>query len=84
MKIIKHYVSSLTFRLIGGILMMLLVYNLIVQTIGYHQFTESLTKEYNDSSFRTAETAVSLVDGDKIDEYLATNGDSMISHVIRA
>ena len=76
MKIIKHYVSSLTFRLIGGILMMLLVYNLIVQTIGYHQFTESLTKEYNDSSFRTAETAVTLVDGDKIDEYLRTNGDS--------
>ena len=76
MKIIKHYVSSLTFRLVGGVICMLLLYNLIVQTIGYFQFTESLTREYNDSSFWTAETAVTLVDGDKIDEYLRTNGDS--------
>ena len=68
--------SSLAFRIIGGIICLLLVYNLIVQTIGYLQFTESLTKEYNDSAFRTAETAVTLVNGDKIEEYLRTGGDS--------
>ena len=72
----KKLISSLAFRIIGFIVCLLLVYNLIVQTIGYFQFTESLTNEYNDSAFRTAETAVTLVDGDKIDEYLATNGDS--------
>ena len=72
----KRILSSLGFRIIGGIICLLLAYNLIVQTIGYLQFTESLTKEYNDSAFRTAETAVTLVDGDKIDEYLRTNGDS--------
>lgn len=68
--------SSLAFRIIGGIVCLLLAHNLIVQTIGYLQFTESLTKEYNDFAFRTAETAASLVNGDKIDEYLQTNGDS--------
>ena len=76
MRNIKKVTSSLAFHIIGGIVCLLLVYNLIVQTIGYLQFTESLTKEYNDSAFRTAETAASLVDGDKIDEYLRTNGDS--------
>ena len=73
---IRKVVSSLAFHIIGGIVCLLLVYNLIVQTIGYFQFTESLTNEYNDSAFRTAETAVTLVDGNKIDEYLQINGDS--------
>ena len=73
---IKKVASSLAFRIIGGIICLLLAYNLIVQTIGYFQFTESLTKEYNDSAFRTAETAVTLVNGDKIQEYLQTGGDS--------
>ena len=73
---IKRLVASLAFRIIGGVICLLLAYNMIVQTIGYLQFTESLTKEYNDSAFRTAETAVTLVNGDKIEEYLQTNGDS--------
>lgn len=73
---IKKVASSLGFRIIGGIVILLLIYNLIVQSIGYFQFTESLTKEYNDSAFRTAETAVTLVNGDKIEEYLQTAGDS--------
>ena len=76
MKKIKKITSSLSFRIIGGILCLLLAYNLIVQTIGYIHFTESLTKEYNDSAFRTAETAVTLVNGDKIEKYLQTAGDS--------
>ena len=76
MKKRKKIASSLGFRIIGGIICLLLAYNLIVQTIGYIQFTESLTNEYNDSAFRTAETAVTLVDGDKIEEYLQTHGDS--------
>lgn len=76
MKKMRNIPSSLAFRIVGGIVCLLLAYNLIVQTIGYLQFTESLTKEYNDYAFRTAETAASLVDGDKIEEYLRTNGDS--------
>lgn len=76
MKKVKDVASSLSFRIIGGIICLLLAYNLIVQTIGYFLFTESLTKEYNDSAFRTAETAVTLVDGDKIEEFLQTGGDS--------
>ena len=76
MKSIKKTASSLAFRIIGSIASLLLIYNLTVQTIGYYQFTDSLTREYNDSAFRTAETAVTLVNGDKIEEYLQTNGDS--------
>lgn len=76
MKNVRKFSSSLAFHIIGSIVSLLLIYNLTAQTIGYFQFTESLTNEYNDSAFRTAETAVTLVNGDKIDEYLRTNGDS--------
>lgn len=45
---------------------------MVVSAIGYIKFTDSLTEEYNDSAFRTAESAVMLVNGDKIDEYIET------------
>ena len=80
MQRIKHFVSGFASRMISGIIIWFLLFTVIVSTIGYMKFTDSLTKEYNDSAFRTAESAVMLVDGDKIDEYLETertrNGES--------
>jgi sigma-B regulation protein RsbU (phosphoserine phosphatase) len=58
--------------MISGIILWFLLFTIIVSTIGYMKFTESLTEEYNDSAFRTAESAAMLVNGDKIDEYLET------------
>ena len=67
---IKDFVSGFAFRMISGIILWFLLFTIIVSTIGYMRFTESLTEEYNDSAFRTAESAAMLVNGDKIDEYL--------------
>jgi hypothetical protein len=67
---IKELVSGFAFRMISGIILWFLLFTIIVSTIGYMRFTESLTEEYNDSAFRTAESAAMLVNGDKIDEYL--------------
>lgn len=69
---IKDFVSGFAFRMISGIILWFLLFTIIVSTIGYMRFTESLTEEYNDSAFRTAESAAMLVNGDKIDEYLET------------
>ena len=68
----KAFVSGFAFRMISGIILWFLLFTIVVSTIGYIRFTESLTQEYNDSAFRTAEAAVMLVDGDKIDAYLET------------
>ena len=67
---IKDLVSGFAFRMISGIILWFLLFTLIVSAIGYMKFTETLTEEYNDSAFRTAESAAMLVNGDKIDEYL--------------
>lgn len=67
---IKYVTSGLTFRVVFSTLMMIFLFECIVSVVGYFQFTASLTREYQDSAFRTASTAAALVDGDKIDTYL--------------
>ncbi len=69
---IKDLVSGFAFRMISGIILWFLLLTVIVGAIGYIRFTNSLTQEYNDAAFRAAESAVMIVDGDKIDEYLET------------
>ena len=79
-KRIRALTSGFAFRMISGIILWLLLFTVTVSAIGYVQFTDTLTREYNDSAFRTAESAVMLVDGDMIDEYLESeasrNGDA--------
>lgn len=74
MKKANKITHSLSFRIIGATVFWLLLFGLIISGIGYVRFTKSLTKEYNDSAFRTAETAATLVDGNKIESYLQTGG----------
>ena len=76
MEKIRKITSKLSFRIIGGVIGLLAVLTCIAGYIGYTRFTESLTREYMDSAFRTAYTASKIVDGNKIDEYMETKGDS--------
>ena len=71
----KGFVSGFAFRMISGIILWFLLFTVTVSAIGYIKFTRSLTREYNDSAFRTAESAAVFVNGDKIDEYLETEKD---------
>ena len=73
---IKHVTSGLSFRVLIGIVLLLYTFNVIISLAGYYQFTTSFTRQYNDCAFYTAETAATLVNGDKIEEYLETGGDS--------
>lgn len=73
---LKSITTSLSFRIISGIILLLLTFNVIISLLGYYQFTVSLTRQYNDSAFHTAETAATLIDGDKIEEYLEQGGNS--------
>ena len=72
----KNITSNLAFRLIFAVVLTLMLFSCIVSALGYVRFTKSLTAEYNDSAFRTAETAATLVNADHIDMYLETGGSS--------
>ena len=67
---------SMAFRIIGGAVFLLILFTILVGAVGYARFTQSLTAEYNDSAFRTAETAATLVNADHIRQYLDEGGES--------
>ncbi len=73
---IKEFTSRLSFRIICGTVSLLLLFGIIQSYVGYSVFTRSLTSEYNESAFRTAETAAVLVDGNLVDDYLESLGQS--------
>lgn len=73
---LRKVTSGMAFRIIFGTILLIFVFESVVSVIGYFQFTKSLTKEYSDSAFRTAETTATLINGDKIDTYLALGTES--------
>ena len=73
---IRKHIKGLSFRIILGSVLLLLFFGMLQSYIGYRQFTVSLTNEYNESAFRTAETAATLINGDNIQEYLDMEEES--------
>ena len=71
MKAIKKIRSSLAFNIIGGIILLLVVFGIIVSGIGYYSFTDAFKKEYSTTTSHIADTATTLINGDHLDDYLA-------------
>ena len=63
--------SSMAFRLIGSVVLLLAVFGLVVSSLGFLIFTNSIVKEYTNSTYRIADTATALVNGNHLDAYLA-------------
>ncbi|MBQ7583586.1 MAG: hypothetical protein IJT24_03155 [Lachnospiraceae bacterium] len=73
---LKKHTKGLSFRIISGTVVMLVLFGLLQSLIGYSQFTRSLTRQYSETAFHTAETAATLVDGSRLQDYLDTNGST--------
>ena len=73
---IKDLRKNLAFNVIGAIALMLIVFSIIVSTIGYLSFTNAYKREYDETTYHMTNTATSLVDATKIDYYLETNGET--------
>ena len=70
MKAIKKIRSSLAINIIGGIILLLVVFGIIVSGIGYYSFTDAFKKEYSTTTSHIADTATTLINGDHLDDYL--------------
>ena len=68
---IKRLRSSMSFNIIGAIVFVLVLFGVIVSTVGYASFTEAFKKEYSTTTYHIAATAATFVNGDHLDEYLA-------------
>ncbi|MBQ1414423.1 MAG: hypothetical protein IIY92_00665, partial [Lachnospiraceae bacterium] len=49
---------------------MLIVFGIIISTIGYLSFSRSFLDSYSVSTYHMADTAATLINGDHLDEYL--------------
>ena len=61
---------SMAAGIIGGIVMLLVVFGLIVSLFGYVGFTNSIKSEYSSTTYHIADTAAQLINGDHLEEYL--------------
>ncbi|MBP0969702.1 MAG: SpoIIE family protein phosphatase [Oscillospiraceae bacterium] len=72
----KKLRQHITFKSISGIVLLLLVFSVIISVIGNHGFTDALLNQYSDNAFHTARIAAVVVDGDRIDEYWESGGET--------
>ena len=71
MKKLRELNSNLAFHLIGSMIGLLILFGLIVSTIGYISFARAFRSEYTTTTYHMANTAAALVNGDHLDDYLA-------------
>ena len=58
-------------NIIGAIVLVLVLFGIIVSTIGFVSFTKAFKKEYAVTTYHMADTATTLINGDHLDAYLA-------------
>ena len=63
--------SSMAFRMIGSIVLLLAVFGLVVSSLGFLVFSNAIVKEYTNSTYRMADMAAALVRGEHVEAYLA-------------
>lgn len=76
MKKAKKLRYSLTINIIGAVVLLILIFSCIVSVIGFVSFTDAFKREYAVTTYHIADTASMLVNGDRIDDYLAEGGVS--------
>ena len=72
----KKFQSNMAVNIISGIVLVFIIVILISGYVGYQSFTQVLSDQYSETAYRTADTALGVVDGSKLSEYLATGGAS--------
>ena len=63
--------SSMAFRIIGSIVLLLAVFGMVVSSLGFLVFSDSVVKQYSNTTYRIAKTATALIRGDHLEGYLA-------------
>ena len=70
MKTLKKLRSSMSFNIIGAIVLLLALFGALVCVLGVMSYREDFMQEYSTTTHHIADTAAVLVNGDHLDEYL--------------
>ncbi len=75
---------SFTFYLIAAFIFMILVISMVISSIGYYRFSKTITDEYYAAAYRTANTAMALINPKDIDRYIEENEPAVHDDLDRA
>jgi sigma-B regulation protein RsbU (phosphoserine phosphatase) len=73
---LKNLWRSIVFKSVLTIVMVLVVFTMIVNVIGYTEVTDALLDQYADGAFRTAGISAHFLDPNQIEGYLKSGGES--------
>ena len=73
---IKPPGKSIVFKSIIGTIIPLLLYSFVIAIVGYFAISHSLMLLYETGAMQIAHTAENYVDGERIDEYAASGGET--------
>ena len=62
--------SNIAWNIITAAVVMLLVFGLVAQVVGYLNFSDAFTDEYSQNAIRIARAAGDYVFADRLDDYL--------------
>ena len=72
---IKNFRQHATVKSITGIVLLLVLFSMIVLTIGFNIFTDALLEQYAEGAYLTAKTASQYVNADEMEDYLQSGGE---------
>ena len=72
---IKFFRQHATVKSITGIVLLLVLFSMIVLTIGFNIFTDALLEQYAEGAYLTAKTASQYVNADEMENYLQSGGE---------
>ena len=72
---IKLFRQHATVKSIAGIVLLLVLFSMIVLTIGFNIFTDALLEQYAEGAYLTAKTASQYVNADEMEDYLQSGGE---------
>ncbi|MBR6014370.1 MAG: PP2C family protein-serine/threonine phosphatase [Selenomonadaceae bacterium] len=67
--------SSISTKILFDVILALFVLSAILSYLGYWEFTQAIEKQYQDTALRSARTAITFVNPDKISDYNDTGGN---------
>lgn len=77
---VKKVFNSFTFNIVSSIFVLIVAFSVIVCLIGYHSFTNTLKREYRETTYHMANTATTLIKGEEIDDYI--NDGELVNYYV--
>ncbi len=68
-------IKSLWFKVILSVVLVMTALSALLIYVGYREISDSIEKQYEETAFRTARTALSFIDADRLSDYNDQGGD---------